>query len=208
MRVLPMKCKDVQKKLLDYSEGTLDPKTSMRVEMHLRTCEQCAEELKAFEDTVRLLQRMPIKEPSEEFWNAFTRGVMQNVRRVERTTAPSAFLYSPRLNVAFVAVATILVIAGAVFFIKGNVFHNNQQQIAQQSVEVNTPVENIDETLKKIVHPKMVEEMLHTNWALIDGQQLPMFDADFSDDAIDLLLDDLTESEKQALLAELERLLQ
>ncbi|GAK54566.1 hypothetical protein U14_05853 [Candidatus Moduliflexus flocculans] len=208
MRVLSMKCKDVQKKLLDYSEGTLEPKTSLRVEMHLRTCAQCAEELKAFEDTVRLLQRMPIKEPSEEFWTDFTRGIMQNVRRVERTTAPSWFLQFPRLNVAFVAVATILVIVGAVFFIQGHVVKNNQQQIARQSVESNPPAENIDEALKKIVHPKMVEDMLHTNWALIDGQQLSAFDADFSDDTIDFLLEDLTESEKQALLVELERLLQ
>ena len=201
-----MKCKDIQKKLLDYSEGNTDQKTSLQIETHLRSCATCAQELQTFEETVRLLQSVPIKEPPEEFWNDFTRGVMQNVRRVERVTAPSFFVRFPRFNMAVVAVAAILlVMSGVLFFIKSDGFKTHPQQLAQHQQDRETPG-GLNETLEKIVPSKMVEEILHEEWALIDGQELSAFDGDASDDVIDFLLEDLTESEKQALLVELERM--
>jgi len=203
-----MNCKTVQKKLLDYSEGILEQKASAQIETHLKSCVRCAQELKTFEDTVRLLQSVPIKEPSEEFWNDFTKGVMQNVRRVERTTASSRFVEFPRLRFSFVAVATILLAAiGVFFFIRENAPKNNLQQTAQQAVEITPSIGDIDEVLEKIVPSKIVDDVLHTEWTLIDGQQSLSLDIDTSDDTIDFLLEDLTESEKQTLLVELERLL-
>ena len=201
-----MKCKDIQKKLLDYSEGNTDQKTSFLIETHLRSCAKCAQELQTFEETVRLLQSVPIKEPPEEFWNDFTRGVMQNVRRVERTAVPSFFVRFPRFKMAVVAVAAILlVMSGVLFFIKSDGFKTHPQQLAQHQQDRETPG-GLNETLEKIVPSKMVEEILHEEWALIDGQELSAFDGDASDDVIDFLLEDLTESEKQALLVELERM--
>lgn len=208
MRVLPMKCKDVQKKLLDYSEGMIDQKTSAQIEAHLHSCAQCAQELKTFEETVRLLQRVPIKEPPEEFWNGFTRGVMQNVRRMERTTAPPLFGRFPCFQMGAVAVAAILLgVFGLFFLIKGDIFQKNPQQIAQQQTESYPPISELHQSLEKIVPPKMVENILREEWALTDGQELSAFDIEANDDdVIDYLLEDLTESEKQALVIELERM--
>ncbi len=205
-----MKCNDVQKRLIDYSEALIDRNISAQIETHLRSCAQCSQELKTFEETVRLLQSVPIKEPPEEFWNDFTRGVMQNVRRVERANVPALAFRFPRLKMAVVAVATILLlIVGLFFYTSGGfvgIFQKHPQQIAQQPLERNSPSYPLDEALEKIVPSKTVEEMLHSEWALLDGQQLPVFEVDASDEMIDFLLENLNESEKQALLVELERM--
>ncbi len=205
-----MKCKDVQKRLIDYSEALIDQKKSVQIETHLRSCAKCSQELKTFEETVRLLQSVPIKEPPEEFWDDFTRGVMQNVRRVERASVPALAFRFPRLKIAIVAVATILLmLAGLSFYTPGGflgILQKHPQQVAQQPLERNTPVDTLGGALEKIVPSEMVEDILHSEWALLDGQRLSVFELDASDEMIDFLLENLTESEKQALLVELERM--
>ncbi len=50
---------DVKKNLADYLEGDLPPATRARVDAHLDDCLECAEEVDAMQQTIRLLRTLP-----------------------------------------------------------------------------------------------------------------------------------------------------
>jgi len=52
-----MTCRDVVDLLADHRSGELDRPTRERFEEHLRLCEQCAEYLRSYDDTVRLAKK-------------------------------------------------------------------------------------------------------------------------------------------------------
>lgn len=66
-----MRCKPVEKLLLDYIEGTLRPKEKDRVEHHLSTCPRCQQALVGFEKTLQLTASLPVKYPSPQAWENF-----------------------------------------------------------------------------------------------------------------------------------------
>lgn len=64
-----VKCRSIQKKLIDYVDGILDAKEKDIVEKHIRTCKSCYQE-------VTLLKKLPqidykIEYPPESVWDSF-----------------------------------------------------------------------------------------------------------------------------------------
>ena len=66
-----MKCKLVQKLIPVYIEGTLSPKRSQRLELHIDDCSHCQKELQTFEETIHQASSLPVEYPTPEAWKAF-----------------------------------------------------------------------------------------------------------------------------------------
>ena len=66
-----MKCKLVEKLIPAYIEGTLSPKRSQQLELHIDDCPHCQEELQTFEETIHHASSLPVQYPTPEAWRAF-----------------------------------------------------------------------------------------------------------------------------------------
>ena len=66
-----MKCKSVENLIPGYIEGTLAPKRSNQLELHIDDCPQCQKELQAFEETIHHASSVPVEYPTPEAWKAF-----------------------------------------------------------------------------------------------------------------------------------------
>lgn len=62
-----MKCRQVQALFSEWQEQRLEPALACRMEAHLERCCQCAQELKAFQATWRVLHMVPPVEPPRDF---------------------------------------------------------------------------------------------------------------------------------------------
>ena len=66
-----MKCKLVEKLIPTYIEGTLSPKRSQQLELHIDDCPRCQKELQTFEETIHHASSLPVEYPTPEAWKAF-----------------------------------------------------------------------------------------------------------------------------------------
>ena len=66
-----MKCKLVKKIIPVYIEGTLSPKRSQQLELHIDDCPHCQKELQTFEETIHHASSVPLEYPTPEAWKAF-----------------------------------------------------------------------------------------------------------------------------------------
>ncbi|MYE90693.1 hypothetical protein F4X33_17035 [Candidatus Poribacteria bacterium] len=66
-----MKCKSVEKLIPAYIEGTLSPKRSQQLELHVDDCSHCQKELQTFEETIHHASSLPVEYPTPEAWKAF-----------------------------------------------------------------------------------------------------------------------------------------
>ena len=66
-----MKCKLVEKLIPAYIEGTLSPKRSQRLELHIDDCPHCQKELQTFEEIIHHASSVPVEYPTPETWRAF-----------------------------------------------------------------------------------------------------------------------------------------
>lgn len=209
-----MKCKHVQQQLLDYSEDLLDKKSRVLIEGHLQQCSECTQELRDIKRTVHLLQSIPFQEPSETFWHGFTANVMRKIERMETTPVTRPFLFFPQFKVAF-AVAVLIIIIGLGFLFYATSVRQTlpppeltTQRSEQQAKEFpisSTPAEEktVDTIFEGIASEELLHNILDTEFALIDGSMVGMYDVDNSDEMLYFLISTLTEEEKDLLLSEL-----
>ena len=66
-----MKCKLAEKLIPAYIEGTLSPKRSQQLELHVDDCPHCQKELQIFEETIHHASSLPVQYPTPEAWKAF-----------------------------------------------------------------------------------------------------------------------------------------
>lgn len=217
-----MKCKHVQKKLLDYFEGVLDPRTQLRISEHLQQCPVCAQELRDIEQTVTLLQSVPIQEPPEAFWPDFTTNVMREVRKAEAPLTPErVFFFFPNFRLAAAAAIIIALLVGGGLYFSDDVrslFLPGEPKVAELTEEGDsaqsdaTPAsepmeaEDIEIALSRIASDELVEDILGADLALFEGGDGFMFDMGGGDETLYLLINSLTEEEKELLLQELQRM--
>ncbi|PID55792.1 hypothetical protein CSB45_14360 [candidate division KSB3 bacterium] len=109
-----MTCKDIQRYLLDYSEFQLDPRTHAQIEDHLRHCETCTKVVNDFEQTVELLHSTSTQQPSEEFWEEFSSGVMRQVRKMKTPSRSLKRYLFPDPRIVAVALAALIIILGTI----------------------------------------------------------------------------------------------
>lgn len=59
------KCKELSILLVDYLDGRLSGKVSVRIERHIRECDECEELLERYKECVRALQEIEINVPDD-----------------------------------------------------------------------------------------------------------------------------------------------
>jgi predicted anti-sigma-YlaC factor YlaD len=64
-------CNHVLGLLSEYCDAQLDDKHRVEVEAHLDECRSCSDELVGMKRSLRLLQNMPMPEPSIDLWPEF-----------------------------------------------------------------------------------------------------------------------------------------
>lgn len=74
-----MECDACRNKLLEYLDGDLTGAVRGQFEAHLTECAACRKELQSVQETLALVARMPVPEPSETFWQQYLRELRQKV---------------------------------------------------------------------------------------------------------------------------------
>jgi anti-sigma factor RsiW len=110
-----MRCDDLQKRIVEFMEGELGAEEQAAFQAHLDECEECADELAAFERTMALLEDDGYEEPSPFYWTRFEAGLRAKLR--ERK---GRFVLVPRLQnlaprLAPIAVAVLFFCVGLGF---------------------------------------------------------------------------------------------
>ena len=206
-----MKCKYVQQHLLDYSESQLDQKTYAMIEAHLRNCPACAQELKDFEQTVRLLQATPLETPPERFWDDFTSGVMRKVRRMETPSRQIGRSFFPNMKMATVALATLVLVLGLALLYTSGDLEKRAPSLFQWSTPTLTkgpeqPGEQSETMLDALIPEELIDEIVDSDFALLGGENLSSLPTDANDATLYLLIESLDGGEKALLLSELEKM--
>lgn len=212
-----MKCKHVQKRLVDYSENVLDEKTQSRFEEHLVNCPICTQDLHEIEHTFRVLRSDTLPEPPEEFWSDFTSKVMTEINKRK---APSKIEYSlsfPRFRMAMAIAGLIVIIGGLFLYFNAEIrqFFHPVDITADRSDQNNTlstspadPGEHdeIETALSRIASEDLMRDILEHDLALFDGATSLSSDIEYSDEMLYFLIHSLTEEEKKALLFKLRKI--
>ncbi len=63
-----MKCRDVQRALPDYMDGTLDKELRGDVQRHLDGCSSCAAFARDLEAIVHGVRQLPLRRPDDTYW--------------------------------------------------------------------------------------------------------------------------------------------
>ncbi|GAK61198.1 putative transmembrane anti-sigma factor [Candidatus Vecturithrix granuli] len=213
-----MKCKRIQQYLLDYSEQLLDQENHHLVEEHLRHCPECAKELQEIEQTIRLLQTLPVQSPPETFWPDFTSNVMRQIRKME--PVPSRLrdvFFFPHAKLAVAVFIALLVIGGGWTYYFRHVqstqhlpelasqhSENLDKNLAMQQAPGETP--DIHARLGKIASDELIYDMLDSEFGFFERGNPGIFDADNSPEWLYFLIRNLSDEEKDRLLLELYKL--
>jgi hypothetical protein len=106
-----MKCKSVERLLLEYIDGTLNTEKAHQLESHLDNCAHCRKTLAAFEKTIQLSSSLPVEYPSSELWEAFWPNLRMKLiqqRRNKKVNIPPIWIPLHRWQVVGGAFALIL----------------------------------------------------------------------------------------------------
>ena len=66
-----------------FLDGEMTSEEKKSYEEHVKTCEECARELKDMGRIVQLTNELKLKDPDEQFWDSYWKGIY---RRLERST--------------------------------------------------------------------------------------------------------------------------
>jgi hypothetical protein len=210
-----MKCKQVQQKLVDYSEKLLDDKARSRIEEHLQKCSVCTQELHAIENTIAFLQALPFQDPPEAFWTDFTSKVMSTINKMPSPSKIQRLWYFPRVRMAMAFFVLIVILGGLYGYFHAEiqrVLHPVNITAAARSEQDSTlsgapdTKHPIEKALHRIASDDLKHAMLEHDLALFEGSDAVSFDRDYSDEMVYFLINSLTEEEKEALLTELHKM--
>ena len=210
-----MKCKRIQQYLLDYAEQLLDQENHHLVEEHLRHCPKCAQELQEIEQTIHLLQTLPVQSPPETFWPDFTSNVMRQIRKMEPVPwrLRNVFFF-PHAKLAIVVLIVLLLIGGGwVYYFRQT--HRPSELASQhpENVDKNLVVQqspdettNIHDHLRKIAPNELIYDMLDSEFGFFERENPGVLDVDNGHEWLYFLIRNLSEKEKDRLLLELYKL--
>lgn len=113
-----MKCRRVQRFLPDYIGDELSVQKRRQVDQHLTECPGCRTALRSLYEVWDGFAHQPFPQKDDEFWNALTRDVMTEIRRIQPIPADEkkAFVF-PGWRVLLPATAVaIAIIVGVIAF--------------------------------------------------------------------------------------------
>ncbi len=122
-----MKCEEVRERMPDVAAGFSDPTTAES--NHLASCTSCAEQFKAMQQTMSLLDEWQVPEPSPYF------DIRLQARLREEMAKPqtSWVLRWFRQPVIAAALTVIMGIGVGMFFSQGGRIHNPQPILAENA---------------------------------------------------------------------------
>ncbi len=207
-----MKCKRIQQYLLDYSEHVLDQENQHLVEEHLRHCAECSKELQEIEQTLHLLQTLPLQEPPETFWPDFTSNVMRQIRKMEPVPSRlSNLFFFPHAKAAVAVLLVLLVIGGGLVFYflqtqswRSPKWADQSSQNEKQEMIVKHP-DKMSAPLDKITSDELINDMLDSKFGFFEQGQLDevVDDLNNGNEWLYFLINNLSDEEKDRLLLEL-----
>ena len=182
-----MKCRKVQQFLPDYIGDELSVQKRQQVDQHLTECPDCRTALRSLQEVWDGLAQGPIPQKDEAFWENFTRGLMQEIRRKQPISADEkkAFLL-PGWKVllpATAAVAIAIIIVGVFTFKQGlwgpagRITQGEEEALVEAASNLSFgPVVTEEEdplggemTLQEV---SLVAESLHTSLPLTDTAEI------------------------------------
>jgi hypothetical protein len=204
-----MKCQQIQQQMIAYSENAVDTATLSQIEAHIQTCPACAQELRAIQQTLTILQATAVPEPSDAFWRDMTVNVMRKVRNspsqpVERVQ------FLPRFQFAFAGIAMmLLVIAIYAYFKFHPVVSFDVATVSPQPTAVT--IQGLPQTMTPaagttLIPAALPADILDTQFALFNGTSALDGERLSGADLLDVFLAEFTLEEKQAFLAELQKM--
>ena len=122
-----MKCAEIQERMPDVAAGVSQPTTAEN--NHLANCTSCAEQLKAMQETMSLLDEWQVPEPSPYF------NVRLQARLREEMAKPEAgwLLRWFRQPVMAAALTVMMGIGVGLFFTQGRRIHTPPPMVAENA---------------------------------------------------------------------------
>jgi hypothetical protein len=110
-----MRCRSIQRLLPDYIGAELSEKKRYKVDEHLTECPGCRAALGHVQQVWDGLAEQPLPQKDEQFWENFTRGVMQEIRKKRPMPADEKKgFHLPGRRVLVPAAAAIAIIVGLI----------------------------------------------------------------------------------------------
>lgn len=122
-----MKCNDIQNQLIDYIDNKLLKEERLIIENHIKTCDNCAKELKQIEDIISAISNDELEQPSESLKLNFEDFLAKEIKKSDTKVISinSKSDWKSYLKIA----ASILIVLSA--FLIGR--QSNQQKTATAS---------------------------------------------------------------------------
>jgi Putative zinc-finger len=110
-----MKCGEVESKMIDYLDKNLEESVCREIEMHLKTCERCLDELKDFQKVLNLISKEEMIKPDDSLRINFYHMLHSQIRKYDESNKslpgkPSAHWYD--LSHYRIAAAIVLLVCG------------------------------------------------------------------------------------------------
>lgn len=83
------RCALLKRWLPEYPDGEVPAFWRRRLQSHLAGCSACRQELAALKEVAAAIQATPVKDPGQEFWNAFNQELHRKLAQTAQT-APAA----------------------------------------------------------------------------------------------------------------------
>jgi hypothetical protein len=137
-----MKCEEVELKMIDYLDNSLDERNRQEIEKHLETCEKCLDDLMATQQVFNLMAASEVVKPDESlrinFYHMLHNQIKKNEGDKETLTSkhPVAWYNLTRYRIA---AAIALLICGTfigILFHAGMNSSNSSNELKQLQSEV------------------------------------------------------------------------
>jgi hypothetical protein len=223
------RCKSVRKALVEHLEHELPLKEQRSVDEHLKVCPHCSAERATLKRTLDLLEQRNLPDPGSAFWSALRYRVRREVREVW-AVPPYRPPFPARAWVPAVAFASLLVF----LFLwwsnlslpsmpgqrpllaqlrqegQRNLEMLGKDPLSLQEIElVQTPVDSLVQLIVSIPRPAQTLEQLLVREKMSEDPDLweAVLEEDVSELPLEVLLDDLTESQLKELSSKLKKII-
>ena len=121
-----MNCEEIQNRLSEYLDRSLDTISAKNIEVHLACCPLCRAEVAALSNCIRQIAALPAVEPPL----GFAQRVMAHVREIEaKPTVWQRLFFPPKIKIP-VHASAVIVVAGLAILLS-----QKQSRVARQEFD-------------------------------------------------------------------------
>jgi predicted anti-sigma-YlaC factor YlaD len=142
-----MKCREIDRLLIEYHEDALSPDRKKQVKEHLVSCEGCRLRLEEIQHAYKLLAKDETPQPDENFWVNFLPQVRSRIEAKEGQKA--IFRPGVRWAIGFASVL-LVVIVGSLLFTKDDqiLVQQEEQQLLETTLALSNPYTYADQLVE------------------------------------------------------------